>query len=123
MRVSPRPATAASVAVSAVLTTRRERIFERYAVVVFEIVRPFGNAAAREVCGACADDTSDAADLLGDQTVIVQVADAQAEVDMLLDQVHSAVDEHHANVDIRVLLDEVDDDWKQIEPAQGDRRR
>ena len=41
---------------------------------------------------------------------------------MILDHVQAAIGEHHARVDVWMLLEEIRDDGKQIKPSERDRR-
>ena len=83
-----------------------------------------GGAAVRAQPGRARDHhAADAAELLRDQRGVFQRADADADVDALLEQVHGAVVQQHAAAHARVALQEAHDGRRHVHVAEQHRRR
>ena len=123
--MTPRPAAAPSIAASAVLTERRERTGARISRFDFgsrkiqccdgrklveghrgqrgEILRPFRDAVRGEIGGTAAHHAAHRADPGRDQSAVGERADAQSDVDMIVDEVKIAVGKHKPDVDLGPL--------------------
>ena len=136
------PATAASIAASAVLTDSRDvdrrrdlgfalredpalgrhQIVEGHAIMAGEIGRMLRPAARREIGRARADDPADRPDAQRDQAAVRHLADPHRQVDMIFGEADVAVVEHQPDVDLGIGLDEFDDHRQHMQPAEHQRR-
>lgn len=95
--------------------------------VLLEVGGGLRGAVAGEVAGSAADDPAHRADPERGEAGIGEVADADRDVDALLDEVHRPVDEQRAGGHRRVGVEVVGEDRQDVEPPEqhrgGDRER
>ena len=82
-----------------------------------------GHAVLPQIGRARDHHAADAAELLRDQRRILQRADADADVDAFLQQVHLAVVQQHAAAHLVVALEEANDRRRHVHVAEQHRRR
>jgi hypothetical protein len=87
-----------------------------------EFARVRGRAVGGKIGRARTDDASDAADPDRDHARIRQLADTQREIDMLIEKIDDAVDQHHLDIDLAIGLEELRHDRDEMETAEHDRR-
>src|SRR5512135_3753224 len=81
---------------------RRQCVLERNAIVISELLGCRWSTAARQIGRAGADDPPDDPDFLGNKTEIVELPNAQPDVDVILDHVQTTIGKQHAYIDARI---------------------
>ena len=90
---------------------------------VGEVVGRLRDAVGGEVVGAAAHHAPDLANLRRDERAVGQSADADGQVDVLVDNVDRVVGERQVNIDLREAREEFVHDWYDMEASEDDRRR
>ena len=92
------------------------------AIMHAEFARTLRRTARSKIGRAAADNAANCADPACDQAAVGQGADPHREIDMLLQQVDHAVGQNHPDVDVRVGLEELHHDRKDVQTAEDDGR-
>ena len=90
---------------------------------VGEVVGRLRDAVGGEVVGAAAHHAPDLANLRRDERAVGQSADADGQVDVLVNNVDRVVGERQVNIDLREAREEFVHDWYDMEASEDDRRR
>ena len=88
---------------------------------VGEILRNGRRRARSEIGGACARHPADGAQPGRDQAAVGQVADAQGDVDLVVEEVGHAVGQHQLDGHFGERREEGGDDRQDVQPAEHDR--
>jgi hypothetical protein len=86
-----------------------------------QVARRLRNAVVAQISLACAHDAPHPADRNRHHRRILEVGDANPDIDAFLDQVHNAIEEQQVGADPRIAPDEIADDRGNVAPA--DQRR
>ena len=87
-----------------------------------KVVQRPRHAPALDNPGFGADHAPGAADRTGVKLAVRQRPDTQGDIDLILHQIERALREHHAQIDLRIGIEEVERDWQDMHLAKGDRR-
>ena len=99
-----------------------ERAGEAHQVVAGDVGGGDGAAARGDISGGCTRHHAQITDVQREMTRIRQVAEADRDVDAMLDQIAPFVMELEPGLDTRMALEKGGKDGEDVEPAEGHRR-